>query len=163
MNLARMQRELAALIRGEAVSGADDYTAAAASSVGLEMTRQIIASWRELLLRRSCLLTVALLEQRGRLAGALGDLAFRHLPAYGEAAACAFLDQFANDDDALVAAVARFELAAIDVRYGETDAATTIAWPNPPDEVVNRLMLGQPVDELPSGDYTVVVSAAAAI
>jgi hypothetical protein len=160
MNLARLQRDLAALIRGEAVAGGDAYTAAVAGSCGLEVTRGIIASWRELLLRRTCLLTVALLEQRGRFATALAELGGRHLSAYGEAAACAFLEQFASDADVLVAAVARFELAAIEARYGDGDERTTIIWPLPPDEVIARLMLGQPVDAgLPAGDYEMIVSA----
>ena len=163
MNLARMQRNLAALIRGETVAEGDAYTAAAAASGGLHATRQIIASWRELMLRRTCLLTVALLEQRGRLDAALADLAGRHLPAYGEAAASAFLDQFAGDADSLLAAVARFELAAIEVRYGEGDIRISIDWPNPPDEVIDRLMLGRPIDAaLPAGEYRMIVTGESA-
>ena len=163
MNLPRLQRELAALIRGEEVAGEDDYTASVAGSCGLQVTREVIASWRELLLGRACLLTIALLEQRGRLTAAMRDLAGRHLPAYTEAAACSFLDQFANDADALVAAVARFELAAIEARYGDGDVRTTVMWPNAPDEVIDRLVRRQPLDtDLPAGLYITIVSGESA-
>ncbi len=162
MNLARLQRDLAAMIRGEAVASPDAYIASVAASPGLEATREIIASWRELLLRRACPLTVALLEQRGRLSSAFADLGGRHLSAYIEAAACAFLDRFLDDGDALLASVAQFERAVIGARQGSDDAVT-ITWPYPPDAVIERLLQRRSVgDDLTPGTYTLTVSAEAA-
>ena len=159
MNLAHLQRDLAALIRGETIDAGDGYVASAAASTGLEVTREIIASWRELLLRRACPLTFALLVQRGRLDVALRELAARHLSSYVEAAACTFLAAFAGDADPLVAAVARFESAVIETRHG-SDAEFTIDWPCPPDEAIERLIAGQPVDDLlPAGRYTMTISS----
>ena len=157
MRLDELQRQLAAAIRGEANGGPGDYVASVEESPGLIATREIIAAWRDLLLRRGCPLTVALLEQRGRLTAAFAELAHRHLSAYIEVASCEFLRRFERDADPLVAAVACFERAVIEARQGK-EGAVIIEWPHPPDEVIERLLSGLPVEGiLSTGTYAMTV------
>ena len=143
--IADLQRRLASLIRGEVVEG-DAYIDEVARSTGLEVTRWVIASWRDLLLRQGCPLTVALLKQRGRYTVGTGDA-----PAYLEELIAGFLEPFITDADPLLAAVARTERAIA------MDESAEIAWPCDPEAVIGRLRRGEPVHNLPPGDYYVMI------
>ena len=145
--IAAMQRKLAALIRGEAVDG-DAYIDEVARSVGLAVTRDVIVSWRDLLLREGCPLTVALLQQRGRYRLDTCDA-----PAFAEELVVEFLDGYVDDADPLLAAIARTERA---IAAGE---AAEISWPCDPEEAMERLKRGSDVAGVPEGDYRVSVSA----
>ena len=110
VDLAEMQRGIAALIRGASPSIADPWLEEVASSPRLGLVQYIITSWREMLLRRSAPLTVTLLEDAGRLHDAFARIGTRPESPFAEELACAFLADFVDDDDALVAEVARFEM-----------------------------------------------------
>lgn len=106
--LASLQRGLASLIRGESAPD-DAYLRDVASSPRLRIVREVIASWRELLLRRSAPLTTRVLEERGRLGDALSRIACRPESPFMEDLATSFLADYEEDTDELVAHIARFE------------------------------------------------------
>jgi hypothetical protein len=110
VDLARMQRGVAALIRGASPPVADPWLKEVASSPRLGLVQYIITSWREMLLRRSAPLTIALLEDAGRLHDAFARIGTRPESPFAEELACAFLAGFVDDEDPLVAEVARFEI-----------------------------------------------------
>lgn len=107
-DLASLQRGLASLIRGEAVPD-DPYLRDVAGSPRLRIVREVIAAWRDLLLRRAAPLTTRVLEERGRLDDALARIASRPESPFIEDLAVSFLADYEADDDPLVAEIARFE------------------------------------------------------
>ena len=106
--LAALQRGLASLIRGEGPPD-DVYLRAVAESPRLRIVRDVIAAWRDLLLRRAAPLTTRVLDERGRLGDALARIACRPESPFVEDLAASFLADYEGDDDPLVAEVARFE------------------------------------------------------
>jgi hypothetical protein len=71
----------------------------------------------------------------------------------------AFLDEVGRDDDALIAAVARFERAVISVRSGDT-RRHSIEWPRDPGVIINGLLEGRwRSDDAPPGRYVTVIAA----
>lgn len=113
LDLAELQRGIAALIRGAAPPAPDPWLRDVATSPRLPIIRYIIASWREMLLRRSAPLTTVLLEDSGRLTDAFTRIATRPESPYTEDLACSFLADYTADHDPLVAEVARFEMRMI--------------------------------------------------
>ncbi|HEY0143356.1 MAG TPA: hypothetical protein VGF48_20860 [Thermoanaerobaculia bacterium] len=107
--LASLQRGLASLIRGERPGTEDCYLREVAGSPRLNIVRDVIASWRDLLLRRAAPLTTRVLDERGRLGDALARIACRPESPFVEDLAMSFLADYEADDDSLVAEIARFE------------------------------------------------------
>jgi hypothetical protein len=157
-DLATLQIQLASLVRGQRPDGAGDYVQTVGASVGMEVMREIIASWRDLLLRRSCPLTAALLDHHGRLKGAIASLNRRSVPAFIDSMAAEFVSGFMADDDPLVAAAAQFEHAVLLARQG-VPGRVTIAWPHDPEEVVHRLTSRIPLEGMVRGSFETVVTA----
>ncbi len=151
MNIAMLQRNLAALLRDELVLD-DGYLSEVAASTGFAVTKDVIVAWRDLLLRQGCPLTIALLTQRGRYAIDRGEA-----PAFAEELIATFLDRFSDDDDPLVAAVAHLERALVDAQHG-SGADVVIDWPCDPDIVITRLRRGERVDDLEHAEYHMTVS-----
>jgi hypothetical protein len=151
MNIAMLQRNLAALLRDEVVLD-DRYLSEVAASTGFAVMRDVIVAWRDLLLRQGCPLTIALLKQRGRYTIDRGEA-----PAFAEELIAAFLDRFRDDRDPLVAAVAHMERALVDAQQG-SDTDVAIDWPCDPDIVIARLRRGESVDDLEQGVYHMTVS-----
>lgn len=151
MNIAMLQRSLAALLRDELVVD-DSYLSDVAASTGFAVTKDVIVAWRDLLLRQGCPLTIALLTQRGRYTIDRGEA-----PVFAEELIAAFLDRFRNDDDPLVVAVARLERALVDAQHG-SDADVVIDWPCDPSIVIARLRRGERIDDLEQGEYHMTVS-----
>jgi hypothetical protein len=157
-DLATLQSQLASLVRGRRPDDAGHYIHAVSTSVGMEVMREIIASWRDLMLRRSCPLTAALLAHHGRLKGAIASLGARPMPAYIDSMAAEFVAGFVDDADPLVAAAAQFEHAVLLARQG-TIGSVTIAWPHDPEEVVHRLTSHIPLEGMAAGTFEMVVSS----
>ena len=110
VDLAELQRGVAALIRGASPPVADPWLEEVAASPRLGLVQYIITSWREMLLRRSAPLTTTLLEDADRLHDAFARMGTRPESPFAEELACAFLADFVDDEDPLVAEVARFEM-----------------------------------------------------
>ena len=158
VDLLKLQRDLAALTLGQLPDDAGAYIRSVADSEGMRVTRAIIASWRELMIRRLCPLTASLLNRTGRLQAELDALSSTRASAWLEELAIKFLDRFADDHDRIVAASSSFERAAIMARQGAIDHAT-IVWPCDPEELVRRLAAGAPIAGIAEGSFEIVVSA----
>jgi hypothetical protein len=116
-NLADLQRAMAELVRTGKTTSRDDYAFRVQDSGGLEVLRECIAEWRELLVRRACPLTAAALEKRGELGGTVRNLLRHYCPPFLHDLALAFLDEVRNSDSEL-ADVAAFEAEMIRVYSG---------------------------------------------
>lgn len=157
--LLKRQRHLAALVLGQVPDDADGWTRAVAESTGMRVTRSIVASWRDLLIRQICPLSVSLLVRKGRLESELSALSSRPASAWIDELALVFLSRLAADPDPLVAAIAAFECAALAVRQGVVERVTVI-WPCDPEELIRRLADGSPLDGIPIGEFEIVVASA---
>lgn len=146
MNLAHHQRILLGLIRGTGAPAAhdDDYFHQVAASADLQEARGNIFLWRVYVLERTCVLTVALLRQRGELDTALERFIQTHnVSPFREYQPLAFLESLAVDADPLVVSVSQFELALIKVRSGD-DGNYAIRWTVDPHGVLHCLAQGLP-------------------
>lgn len=120
--IAELQRGLASLIHEGRVDSNDAYVQSVAQSERLDVVREVIASWRVLLLRQSVPLTVSLLGERGRFSVTTAE----ESPFIAEMA-CAFVEGFVDDADPLVAAAAKFERTMLRGAQGEA-IDTAAAW-----------------------------------
>jgi hypothetical protein len=112
-DLTTLQRAMAELIRTGTRPSDDPYLAAVEQSTGLDVLRDCIAEWRELILGRACPLTVSLLQSRGELAPAVRRLLRRECPPFHHELALAFLEDVAADADPRLQRIAAFEAAMI--------------------------------------------------
>jgi hypothetical protein len=165
-SIAEHQRAMLALIVADSTASIDDpYAAAIADSLPLDVVRDIADSWRRFALQRLCPLTWRLMEQRGRLDHHFALLAQRPgLSPFLQILARQFLDQVGDEtEDALEAAVARFERVMIDAPpAGEVDSGegdirmsteVVIDWPCDPEQVLGRLATGEPLGAPTPGRY----------
>jgi len=161
MKLADHQRKLLSLIRCNYEPREDDdaYIRRVAKSKDLEEARKNIFMWRIYVLERTCILTFTLLKRRNLLEEALSAFISRHnISPFRETQAPAFLEALSSHQDNLVASVARFELALMKVRLGDS-GSYTIRWNVEPHPVLNSLARDIPLDEEPrSGSYQILVS-----
>ncbi|HYK01623.1 MAG TPA: hypothetical protein VE974_07690 [Thermoanaerobaculia bacterium] len=101
------------------------------TSVGaVDIVREVIASWRALLLRQSAPLTVSLLEERKRFAVTTVEES-----PFAAELACSFLADYVADDDPLVAAAAQFETLMLRHALGDevpTPAEAGVYFLEPP-------------------------------
>ena len=155
-DLAKLQRDLASLTLGRIPADSDAYIEEVARSLGMRVMRTIIASWRELMIRRLCPLTVTLLNRSGRLTAELDALAPTAASAWVDEVAVVFLSRLTSDRDPLVAASATFERAAILTRQGVLDGASVV-WPCDPEVLIHRLAAGAPLEGIEAGRFETVV------
>jgi hypothetical protein len=159
LDLLKLQRDLASLVFGRVPDDPDAYIRRVASSVGMEATRTIIASWRELMIRRLCPLTVSLLNRDGRLSEELEKLASISSTAWVDDLAVAFLSRLSADRDLLVAVASRFERGAIMASQGKVERVSVV-WPCDPEELIRRLAIGAPLEGITTGEFETVITAA---
>lgn len=147
MDLASHQRILLGLMRATFQPGADDasYYHRVAGSVDLQEARGNVYLWRVFVLERSCVLTVALLRQRGLLQAALQDfIRQQNISPFREYQPLAFLACLAGHAEPLVAAVSQFELALMKVRAGDP-GRFAVEWPCDPAPLLHALAQGAPL------------------
>ena len=156
-DLAKRQRGLASLVVGRLPADSDAYLDEVACSRGLNVMRSIIASWRELMVRRLCPLTVTLLKRSERLTAELDAIAPTASSAWVDEVAVIFLSRLTADRDPLVAAAATFERAAILTRQGALTEAL-VAWPCDPEVLIQRLASGAPLGGIELGRFETVVT-----
>ncbi len=163
MNLATHQRILLGLIRDTYTPRAedDDYVHRVAACPDLQEARGNIFLWRVYVLERTCVLTVALLRQRGWLDDALNTFMRTHnVSPFREYQPLAFLEFLADHDDSLVVSVSQFELALIKVRGGDT-GMYAVNWNVDPHGVLHCLAQGLPFAAYVDGcDYVTRVCGA---
>lgn len=163
MDLATHQRILLGLVRSsyQVRADDDDYFHRVAASKDLVEARGNIFLWRVFVLERTCVLTVALLRQRQRLAPVLRAFIRGHnISPFREFQPPAFLASLADDPDHLVASVSQFELAMMKVREGDS-ASHEVSWQVEPHGVLMGLAEGTKLDAKPTvGAYTTRISRA---
>jgi len=156
MDLASHQRILLGLIRANYQVGREDgdYFHLVARSPDLEEARGNIYLWRVYVLERTCVLTVALLRQRGLLEPALqAFIRSRNVSPFREYQPLLFLETLAGHADPLVVSVSQFEHGLMRVREGD-DATYTVPWQCDPREVLLCLAQERPVPPaLADGTY----------
>jgi hypothetical protein len=160
--LATLQRQLRDLIHGrsDATTWTDPYLENVAQSAGLQVVREIVHWWRAVGLERSCVLTVAALKRQGTfdetVAAFIRD---QGISPYVEELAQDFLVAISSHDDALIATLAKFELALRGAKLGDRQMHV-IAWPGDPIAIMNALMARRPLDVHASrAAYETVVSS----
>ena len=143
MDLQSYQRSLRRLMTG-AAPAADDppYARALVSSTGLAVVREVIEFWRAHGVERFCVLSAGWLKRRGQF-----DAAIKRFVATTEfspdiaEAGQQFLQHLSNDDDALVRALAQFELALHETRLDPTQFRR-LDWPCDPRPVLAEILEG---------------------
>jgi uncharacterized protein (UPF0276 family) len=155
LSLRDHQRAMSDLIRGSAVAD-DPYIAAAAQSMGLQVTRDSIRGWRSFRLDRNCRLTAAILKQRGLYDVVIEAIEREPVSPFIEPLSAAFLAAAATRGDTLVASVAGFEQALL----REDDAEESVDWPCNPYDVFSALLSGEDVPPLPVAAHRTIVSRA---
>lgn len=161
MDLASHQRILLGLIRSNYEVGRDDddYYQLVARSPDLEEARGNIFLWRVYVLERTCVLSVALLRQRGWLEPALqAFIQSRNVSPFREYQPLLFLESLAFHPDPLVVSVSQFELALMKVREGDA-GSYAVAWQVDPRGVLHCLAQDLPLEAgEPAGSYITRVS-----
>jgi hypothetical protein len=161
MDLATCQRKLLALFRNTYILGEDDdaYIRTVAQSKELEEGRKNILLWRIFVLERTCPLTVNLLRRRDLLEEILeAFIRETNISPFRETQGPAFLERMSNHDDRLIAAVAQFELALMNVRLGDS-ARHVIHWDMEPHGILYSLAQNTPfASEIPQGPYDILVA-----
>jgi hypothetical protein len=145
MNIAQHQRDLFRLVTlGDDRIGADDpYIKAVAQSPQLEMLREVILSWREFDVERSCVLTSALLRRLGIFKELVREFASRGpISPFVEKLGEAFLEGVSAYGNPVVASMARFELAILKVKHGDS-SEYSVDWPCDPRPVLNGEAAGE--------------------
>lgn len=157
VDLAALQRGLADVLRGGDPPADDAYVHEVAQSQGVVVVREILRSWRELMIRRACPMTVVLLQQRDLFQDALSVFLRHGSPPSIDEIALVFLDLAADSADPLLAAVAQFERAMIRTCHGDpTDHI--VAWPCDPNTAIGRLLANDIADDLPRERFVTVVA-----
>lgn len=140
-SLEQYQRGLQRALRGQAPVAADpDYVRALAGSRRLAVVQDVVAFWRMVGLERFCVLTVPWLKAEARFADDVRRFAQAvDLSPYMEQAGLQFLQHLTADHDAVVAALAAFELALHRTRVAP-DLVVDMTWPCDPAPVLARVL-----------------------
>ncbi len=159
MHLEEQQRALLALIKKRPLrlDGSDEYLERVAASGQLGLLREIALWWRALGIERNCPFTAKLLKRIGRFDLAVEAFYCRHATSpYMEEMATQFLEVAGADPDALVRAVAGFDLAMLRVAQGDT-RAFVIQWDRDPAAALTSIRSGDPLPE-PDGCHQITIS-----
>ncbi len=159
MDLEEQQRTLLALIKKRLLepNGIDEYLQRVAASEQLALLREIALWWRALGIERNCPLTAQLLKRLGRFELTVEGFYCRYATSpYMEEMAMQFLETASADSDALVRAVAGFELAMLRLAQGDT-RSFVIEWDRDPAAALMSIRSGNPLPES-DGCHKITVS-----
>jgi hypothetical protein len=160
MDLRNYQQKLAGLIRGNfTVDPTDDsHLRSIAGSVNLEVTREVILEWRRLSIEHYCRLTSSALKQLGLFQAETQSYVAHHdFSPYAEELGNDFLAALETHSHELIASLAGFERALIDIQQGTREQAT-MRWRHDPYAVLDAVMKGSGLSVLqPVGLYEVHV------
>lgn len=161
MDLAAHQRKLLGLFRStyQACPDDDAYIQKVAQSKDLEEGRRNIFLWRIWVLERTAVLTFTLLKRLNLLEEAVSSFITEHnISPFRETQAPAFLEAMSGHHDSLIASVARFELALLKVRQGDSNSYV-VPWNVEPHSILNSLARDIPLEEkIPKGAYEIIIS-----
>jgi hypothetical protein len=159
MDLQTYQRSLRRLVTGAAPAPDDPaYLKSLAGSNGLAVVREVIEFWRAHGLERFCVLSAGWLRRCGQF-----EPAIRSFIAAGEfspditEAGRQFLQHLGHHDDALVRALARFELALHETRL-DPAGSRSMEWPCDPRPVLAAILEGHPAAQFEPVAHRVTVS-----
>lgn len=162
VELVSLQRQLLGLLKATyQVSETDTaYIRAVAQSPRLKVMQDIIEWWRTFSIEQYSFLTVPLLKRRNLFQESLRKLVVTHpVSPFREAMGMSFLREMSSHQDALISAVAQFELAFILVKQGDADEYV-IDWQHEPYQVLASLLSGTVLDdESIRGSYQTLLSS----
>jgi len=148
--LAEYQRHLRDLIKGR--SGpppGDRHLAEVAQSPGLTLIREIAVWWRTLAVEGYCPWSTRLLKRLGIFQQSVKQFySEQNVSPYVEKAGEQFLVELSGHAHPLVTALARFELAILKVKQGDT-TEYTVDWDRNPDAVFVSFTTGH---DLPASE-----------
>jgi hypothetical protein len=144
--LAEYQRNLRDLIKGRAgPPPGDRHLAEVAQSPGLTLIREIAVWWRTLAVEGYCPWSTRLLKRLGIFQQSVQEFyRGQNVSSYVEKAGEQFLLELSGHPHPVVAALARFELAILKVKQGDT-AEYTVEWDRNPDAVFASFTTGHEV------------------
>jgi len=163
MDLTSHQRKLLGLIKStyEGSNDEDPYIRKITRSTNLEVIREIAAWWRALNIERYCVLTTSLLKRWGIFESAIEEFAINQdTSRFIERLGTQFLEEMGRHENHLISCVARFELALIRVKGGDT-RKYVIEWQHDPNVVLDNLLRGAALGEaigIGNGHYRTIVS-----
>ena len=161
MDLHSYQTSLRRLVIGAGPAPDDPpYAQQLTGSKRLEVVREVIGFWRAHALERYCVLSAAWLKRQGRFESEIQR--FITAGEFSPDIALAgqhFLRQLAHDGDAIVQALARFEIALHETRYEPTESRT-VDWPCDPRPVLAEILDGQAAAPCEPMPHRVTVSRA---
>jgi hypothetical protein len=156
MNLQSYQQKLAGLIQGTYSVGLSDdsHLTSIAESLNLQVTQEVIIEWRKLSIEHYCQLTSSALKQLGLFHKEVHRFVTQHgFSPYVEELGQAFLAALETHEVELIARLAEFERALIDVQQG-TREKVTVRWRHDPYAVLAAIMEGRDLITLQSvGEY----------
>jgi hypothetical protein len=161
VDLASHQRKLLGLIKSthEGSSDEDPYIREVTRSANLELIREIAAWWQALNIERYCVLTSSLLKSWQIFERTVEEFAKKRATSrFIEGLGSQFLEEMGRHENHLISSVARFELALIRVKGGNT-GKHVVDWQQDPAVVLGRLLRGDGLDEaMGDGHYRTIVS-----
>lgn len=159
LSLGAHQQALRALIQGDRLDVRDPYVAMVADSDNLVVVREIGVWWKSFGIERWCTFTSALLRQRGTFDATVEEFCAQPgLSSFFEMTGNRFLEHLAATADPLLRSLAAFELSLLRAAKSELGADVEIAWEYQPDEVLRRLLDGEPADDAQRGAFSTTVS-----
>jgi hypothetical protein len=162
VNLETYQRSLHRLvIYGE--PGVDDppYVQALAGSSSLAVVRETVCFWRAHSLERTCILTATWLKGLGRFETEIERfVATEIFSPYADEAKLQFLRFLVTDNDPLVSALAKFEIALEEIRSDSCETMI-LEWPCDPKPILSAILHDSDIPEpVTSRRYRVTISNA---
>lgn len=159
--LAEYQKHMRNMLKGRSGPPAgDEHLALVARSPGLALLREISVWWRTLAVESYCPWTSRLLNKLGIFAGCVESFyCSQNVSPYVEKAGEQFLTTIGEHPQPLVAALARFELAILKVKRGDT-REYCVEWDRNPDTVFASLLSGGDLPLAEADSYVTHISQA---
>jgi hypothetical protein len=162
MNLETYQRSLHHLfIHCKPESDDPQYVQAIARSSNLAVVRDIVCFWRAYSIERSCILTATWLKGLGRFETEIERFITTEIfSPNGDNSKLQFLHYMETDDDPLVSALAKFEIALDEIRF-DSCQMRILEWPCEPKPILSAILNGSDILESEiSKRYRVTISSA---
>jgi hypothetical protein len=145
ITLAEYQKTLLDLMKGRAAASpfTDPHLVEVAQSPGLGLLREIAVWWRGFAVETNCPWTARLLKKLGGFDSDVEKFyRGQNVSPYVEKAGEQFLLQMSSSPAPLVAAMARFELAIMQVKQGDAETHC-VEWDRNPEQVFQFLKSGR--------------------
>ncbi|WP_038025865.1 hypothetical protein [Synechococcus sp. PCC 7336] len=128
------------VVVGEPLPDDPPYVRGLASSARLAVVREVVYFWRSYGIEKFCILTARWLKRLKRFEADIQRyVAAERLSPFVEEAGLQFLHYVAGDSDAVVAALARFELALHETRL-DLHEERIVEWPCDPQPILSAIL-----------------------